>query len=121
MGELLAVMVAGGCGAAMRFAVDAAFARWNRQFPVGILVVNLSGSFLLGCVLGMGAAQMLSAGAVAILGVGFCGGFTTFSTAAVDAAKLLVRKRFATFCWQWFGGFVLCVLTGALGYGIGAC
>ncbi|WP_297739984.1 CrcB family protein [uncultured Tessaracoccus sp.] len=119
MVEFLLVMASGGVGATARFLVDSCFAAWNRRFPIGILVVNTLGSFALGWIVGLGAAHVLSPTAVAVLGVGFCGGFTTFSTAAVDAAKLLADRRVATFVWQWLGGFLACLVAGAMGWLIG--
>jgi len=51
----------------------------DHGFPWGTLVVNVVGSFLLGVL----TAQSLDDGAIALLGTGFCGGFTTYSAFAV--------------------------------------
>ena len=51
----------------------------DHGFPWGTLVVNVVGSFLLGVL----TAQGLDDGAIALLGTGFCGGFTTYSAFAV--------------------------------------
>ena len=64
-------------------------------FPVGTLVVNASGSFVLG-VLGAVLARPGDAGRVdlgwLLLGVGFCGGYTTFSTFSLDTVALLESR-----------------------------
>jgi CrcB protein len=72
------------------------FARWmagvvDTRFPLGIFLVNVSGSFLLGLIGGFLAQRSLShPDAVRLaLGVGFCGGFTTFSTFELDTHGLL--------------------------------
>jgi fluoride exporter len=53
-------------------------------FPTGTLVVNVAGSFLLGLFSGLA----LGGHATALLGTGFCGGFTTYSSFAVQSHKL---------------------------------
>ena len=64
-------------------------------FPVGTLVVNTTGSFVLG-VLGAVLARSGQAGrsdvAWLLLGVGFCGGYTTFSTFSLDTVALLETR-----------------------------
>jgi len=78
-----AAAVAGGVGAVLRYAVDLGVARVvGRRFPWGILAVNLSGSFALGLV-----TAALPEGFV-LLGAGLLGGYTTFSTAMLDAVAL---------------------------------
>ena len=56
----------------------------DRRLPWGILAVNVVGSFLLGLFVALG----LSGSSLALLGTGFCGGLTTYSTFAVQTAKL---------------------------------
>ena len=54
---MLAAAAAGGVGAGLRYLVDAAVMRGRREaFPLGILFVNVSGSFALGLVVGLGGA-----------------------------------------------------------------
>ena len=63
-------------------------------FPVGTLVVNASGSFVLG-VVAAGLARTGDARADAmwlLLGVGFCGGYTTFSTFSLDTVALFEAR-----------------------------
>lgn len=89
---LAALALAGGIGAGIRYVVDVLVMRGREDaFPVGILLVNVSGSALLGLATGVGA--MLGADALAIVGVGLLGGYTTFSTVAVDTARLARRGR----------------------------
>ena len=59
-------------------------------FPIGTLVVNISGSLLLGFLLRYAlAAPGISADVRALLTTGFCGGYTTFSTYSFETATLL--------------------------------
>ena len=87
------VFVGGGLGAAVRFLVTTAAARWA-AFPLGTLAVNAGGSFLMGLV--MGAVLLLTEkyGLIAeplrlLLAVGFLGGLTTFSSFSFETLLLL--------------------------------
>jgi len=92
---IVLVALAGGLGAACRFLIDSALAaRTRRNFPVGTLVINVTGSFLLGLLVGW--AQQHGPGAEparAVLGTGFLGGYTTFSTASVELVRLTRAGR----------------------------
>ncbi len=90
--DIVALVAAGGIGAGARYAVDAAVMRGRTDaFPLGILLINVSGSLALGFVVGLGA--LVSPAWGAIIGVGLLGGFTTFSTVSVDAVLLAQRGR----------------------------
>ena len=59
-------------------------------FPVGTLLINISGSFLLGLLLRYSpATQAISPDVTALLTTGFCGGYTTFSTFSYESLALL--------------------------------
>lgn len=91
---LILLAVAGGCGAATRFVVDTAVARRNRlSTPLGTIAVNTSACLLMGLLTGLTAALGLDPRLATVLGVGFLGGYSTFSTASVEAARLLVTGR----------------------------
>lgn len=73
----------GGLGAATRYLVDLGIARLTgTRFPWGVMVINITGSFALGLVVGG------LPGAAFVLGTGFLGGYTTFSTAMIDTVAL---------------------------------
>ena len=92
-GELVILVVAGGLGAGLRYLVDRAITarRGSRRFPLGILIVNVIGSFALGVIAGLG--DLVADPWVAIVGVGLLGGFTTFSTVSVDSARFARAGR----------------------------
>lgn len=59
-------------------------------FPVGTLIINITGSFLLGLILRYAVdSPTLSAEARAFLTIGFCGGYTTFSTFSYETVALM--------------------------------
>lgn len=85
----VAVAIAGGLGAGLRYLVDiAVMSRSNGRFPWGILVVNTTGSFALGLLTGAAPPVEL----LWLVGVGVLGGYTTFSTVAVSSV-LLAEER----------------------------
>ena len=80
------VALLGGAGAVARVVVDGAVAeRANGELPVGTLVVNLSGAFLLGFVAGVA----LSGDALLLAGTATLGSYTTFSTWMLETQRLV--------------------------------
>jgi CrcB protein len=92
---LLGVMVAGGFGAAARLLLDGAVRERTEVSGLGTVLVNLSGSLLLGLVAGLAAASLLPSPVRLVVGTGFLGGYTTFSTASVETVRLLQQRRWA--------------------------
>lgn len=87
----LLIALGGGFGAVARWAVASWFPKTEHGFPVGITIVNMVGSFLLGLVVGFVATN--NAGiATEPLTIGFLGGFTTFSTWMVDIDEAPDRR-----------------------------
>ncbi|PZS16052.1 MAG: fluoride efflux transporter CrcB [Pseudonocardiales bacterium] len=79
------VVLFGGAGAVLRFVVDRAVdSRTGRAFPYGTLVVNLTGSALLGLIAGL----TLSHDAVLLAGTAAAGSYTTFSTWMFETQRL---------------------------------
>ncbi|MGH9016617.1 MAG: fluoride efflux transporter FluC [Acidimicrobiales bacterium] len=89
---IVAVVVglAGSVGAVGRFALDDAVTdRWPTTFPLGTLLVNCSGSLVLGVVTGLAWYHGLGGRAHAVIGTGFCGAFTTWSSVTWETVRLL--------------------------------
>jgi fluoride exporter len=79
------VALCGALGAVARFRVDAAVsARVPSDFPLGTLVVNLTGTLTLGVLVGAAVPDR----AALLAGTGFLGGYTTFSTWMVETERL---------------------------------
>lgn len=122
---LLVTAVAGGLGAGARYLVDALVtaavfpgsARGPR-FPVGILVVNATGSFALGIVTGLGVG-VIGTDAAWVIGVGLLGGYTTFSSVSLDSV-LLARSAQPRRGWiNAFGTLVVAVVAAGVGLAVG--
>ncbi len=91
------LVVAGAVvGAPLRYATDRLVqSRHGTGFPWGTLTVNVVGSFLLGVVVGSAASQWLTA----LVGTGFCGALTTYSTFGYETVQLAAggSRLFALF------------------------
>ncbi|MBJ2120602.1 fluoride efflux transporter CrcB [Arthrobacter sp. MSA 4-2] len=93
-GTVFALAAAGGLGAGARFLLDGMISsRMRSGFPLGTVLINISGSFLLGLLAGFAASAALERSVVLVVGTGFLGGYTTFSTASVDTVRLLKAGR----------------------------
>lgn len=118
---LLCVALAGGVGAAMRYAADLlVHRRASRRLPIGTSLVNLTGSLVLGLVTGLAQAGHLGGETVAIVGTGLLGGYTTFSTASVETVRLAQQRRPIAALGNAFGNLAACVLAAAAGIAIGS-
>jgi fluoride exporter len=86
---LPAVAGAAAVGAVCRYLVDQVVQhQHDRSFPWGTVVINVSGSLLLGLVLGLATHAGLPAAPTTVLGTGFLGGYTTWSTYVWETLSL---------------------------------
>lgn len=91
---VLAIGAAGGVGSVARFVLDGVIrARVSSALPVGTMLINISGSLLLGVVTGLVLAAALPPAWTLVCGTGFLGGYTTFSTASSETVRLLQADR----------------------------
>lgn len=92
--EYLLVAVGGALGCCARHAVTTALPARGDQFPWGTFVANVTGSFVLALVMSFVAGRTLQDPRWRlVLAVGFCGGFTTFSTLLWDTSNLLQVRQ----------------------------
>lgn len=92
--DVLAVIFVGGCvGGYVRYAISDAWTASRATFPSAILTVNLIGAFVLGFVVILAADMLPSRYLRPLLGTGFCGALTTFSSVMVGAAGIFARHR----------------------------
>lgn len=117
-GMLVALIAAGGVGAGIRYVIDVVVTRGRREaFPVGILVINVSGSALLGLITGLGT--IVAPDWLAVLGVGLLGGYTTFSTVSVETVQLARRGRRDWALVNLVGTLAAAVVAAAIGLTLG--
>ena len=116
----LALSVAGGFGAVCRFLLDEFIrARTPPSLPWGTIIINLTGSFTLGLATGLLMAQSIPQPMHLVVGAGFLGGYTTFSTASFETIRLMQRRRFAAAAVNGFGVLTSAVLVAGAGLWIG--
>ena len=117
---VLAVAAAGGVGAVARLVLDGLLrARVRIAYPLGTTVINVTGSLLLGLVTGLALAHGLPAEWRAVLGTGFLGGYTTFSTASYETVRLAQQRRYRAALVNGVGMLVLALAAAGLGLWLG--
>jgi len=88
------IALAGAIGALARYLVDAAVVRRDALgLPVATLTINATGSFALGVLTGLALYHALPADPKIVLGTGFCGAYTTFSTFAYEVVHLAEQRK----------------------------
>ncbi|MDQ1738514.1 MAG: fluoride exporter [Pseudonocardiales bacterium] len=93
--DLLAAMAAGGIlGAEVRYGVGLAAPHHDEQFPWSTLLINVTGCLLIGVLMAV-LLELPSPHRLArpFLGVGVLGGYTTYSTFALDVQRLMLHHR----------------------------
>lgn len=115
----LAVALAGAVGAAARFSVE----RWVTQrldhgFPWGTALVNITGSLMLGIVVGLATGHGLEPSVESIAAAGFLGGYTTFSTYAVETVRLVENRLVLRAGVYALGSAALSIAAAALGLAV---
>lgn len=106
-------LAAGALGAVIRFVVDSSIKqRWTSSFPLATVVINVTGSLLLGVLAGLVLFHGQPSAWQTVVGTGFCGGYTTFSTASFETVRLVQLGR---------RGFALLNALGSLVLSVAAC
>jgi CrcB protein len=89
--RLLLVLAGAGVGAPLRYLVDRAIqARHGLRFPWGTFAVNVTGSLILGAVTAGVVEHAAPTSLLFLLGVGFCGALTTYSTFGTETLRLML-------------------------------
>jgi len=92
----LLIALGGATGSLLRYAVGRVVQGMSGSgFPIGTLFVNVSGCFIIGILVRQFMNMQLSPELRALLIVGFCGGYTTFSTFSADTIGLIEGGEYA--------------------------
>jgi len=85
------VAIGGACGASLRFYISQLVLNWlGKGFPFATLMVNICGSFVMGLLYQLIEQEILDINIHrTLIGIGFLGAFTTFSTFSLDSLLLL--------------------------------
>ncbi len=117
--SLALAIVAGGLGATLRYASTVALPAKKEGFPLAIFMVNALGSLLVGLLTALLANSLLAPELGFILIAGFCGGFTTMSTFAVDSIERLRSGRWVIAGLNIVGSTAVGLLAVGAGYLLG--
>ena len=121
IGVMFLLGLAGATGAALRFAVaEWATKRWQSTFPLATLLINATGAFALGLLTTAGHGSGALTQARLLLGTGFLGGYTTFSTLSYDTHSLLRSGQTGAAWLNALGSLALGVAAAALGLWCGS-
>jgi len=120
LSRLLWIAAAGAVGSVLRYAVSLWALRWSAALPLGTLIVNVVGSFLLGLLMEVGlTTDLIDPHARTVLAVGLLGGFTTYSSFNYETLEYL-RRGSDALGWINVGVTVVaCLVAGALGLALG--
>ena len=121
MNNLILIFLGGGLGSLARYGTGRALASWSVNLPYGTLAANVLACVILGFF--TGAVALRSSEAVlpyrAFLAVGFCGGFSTFSSFSNDTLLMLMNNRWADAVLNIGLSVVLCLMASLLGLWLG--
>jgi fluoride exporter len=116
---VLMVFLGGMVGAPVRYLADRAVQSRHRSvFPLGTLLINVCGAFVLGAVSSAAAHQHLPGNVSLLLGTGFCGGLTTFSTFSFETMRLLEDGSLAEAGLNVVGSLLLGLAAAFAGYAL---
>jgi fluoride exporter len=115
--NILLVGLGGGAGSIARFLCQKYIYAWHpHPFPFGTLIVNVTGCFMIGLFYALAEkGNLLTPEWRILLTTGFCGGFTTFSTFALENVTLLRTGDIMYFIWYTAASVILGLLATWLG------
>ena len=113
----LVVALGGAFGASFRFYISQLILNWlGKGFPFATLAVNISGSLLMGALFGLIEQGVIEVGVYrTLIGIGFLGAFTTFSTFSLDTLLLIQQGDIFKATINILLNVCLCIFAAALG------
>ncbi len=93
--QFLIVAAGGAIGSVLRYSV--ALLPFSKVFPAGTLLINITGSLIIGVLAAMLFKNAIDSNLWKFLAVGICGGFTTFSAFSLEAFNMLQQQLYTNF------------------------
>lgn len=117
----VAFVVAGAVGAPVRYLIDGTIGDHTEgAFPWGTFAINVTGSLLLGFLTGLALYHGFSKTPKVVLGTGFCGAYTTFSTFTFETVRLAEEGAFTDALRNAFATLFVCAAAAAAGVALAA-
>lgn len=117
---ILLTGIAGSIGACLRYLTDRTISnKTSASFPMGTFAINATGSFFLGIIEGLSSGHHIGNFTATILGTGFCGAFTTFSTYMYETFNLFSSKSYLQGTLNLVGTTIVCLSFAGLGLYLG--
>ncbi len=115
------IAVAGALGAPVRYLLDGFVQdRSDTVFPRGTLVINVTGSFILGVLTGLLLYHAFPSDPKIVLGTGLCGAYTTFSTFTYETVRLAEGRAFGAAFQNAIASMLVPALAAAAGLALAA-
>jgi CrcB protein len=116
MKQFLLVFLGGGIGSGLRYLAGKTLNPFISNFYIGTFGVNIIGCFIIGIILGISAkSTALSNNTILFITIGFCGGFTTFSSFALENYGMLREGHISSFLLYTLSSILVGILAVALG------
>lgn len=122
MNTFFLIFIGAGLGGVLRYGVSTGvYHLFNKNFPYGTLVVNISGSFLMGFlfVLTLGRFHTIAPQLRALLLIGFLGGYTTFSSFSIETINLMENANWFSAILNILLSTILCLTAAWIGVILG--
>lgn len=116
---VIAIGLAAAVGAVCRYLLDQLIQHQHDMiFPLGTFVINVIGSFILGLTTGLAVHHGLPSGPTLVIGVGLCGGFTTWSTYCWESLALAEGGALGEASLNIVGSLAAVLAAAAVGFGL---
>lgn len=116
MNHVTTLCLLGSLGVFCRYFLDQKLSSLNTSLPTSTLIINFLGSLFASFLYFYFKEKFSQEMLISSLLIGFCGGFTTFSTYSLQSFQFIQEGRWSLFLLYWAGSPLLCLLGVALPY-----
>ncbi len=111
----LYVFIGGGLGSLCRYGIAVGMSQFESKLPAATLIANILACLVLGCIAGIALKNTQNTTLLLLGGVGFCGGFSTFSTFSLENFQLWESGQYNALIFNILLSVVLCFASVIIG------